>query len=131
MTERKKGTPGHDKLFRVRPLYDDFLSACQAYHQPRRELAVHERMVATKAKTGMTQYMKDKPAKWWMKLFVLAESSGGYTIRFKLYTGKMVTASEHRLSYDVVMNRIQPACLGIFTWTVFTLVPNCSWTWPA
>lgn len=72
--DRRKGTPGHDKLFRVRPLYDNILSACQAYYHPRRELAVDERMVATKAKTGMTQYMKDKPTKWGIKLFVLAES---------------------------------------------------------
>ncbi|KAF3845751.1 hypothetical protein F7725_002829 [Dissostichus mawsoni] len=37
-----------------------------------KDLAVDERMVATKAKTGMTQYMRDKPTKWGMKLFVLA-----------------------------------------------------------
>uniref|UniRef100_A0A671V4K0 PiggyBac transposable element-derived protein domain-containing protein n=1 Tax=Sparus aurata TaxID=8175 RepID=A0A671V4K0_SPAAU len=110
--ERKKGTPGYDKLFRVRPLYDEILSACQAYYHPRRELAVDERMVATKAKTGMTQYMKDKPTKWGMKLFVLAESCSGYTLRFQIYTGKTNTASEHGLSYDVVMNLIQPSCLG-------------------
>uniref|UniRef100_A0A671UTR0 PiggyBac transposable element-derived protein domain-containing protein n=1 Tax=Sparus aurata TaxID=8175 RepID=A0A671UTR0_SPAAU len=110
--ERKKGTPGYDKLFRVRPLYDEILSACQAYYHPRRELAVDERMVATKAKTGMTQYMKDKPTKWGRKLFVLAESCSGYTLRFKIYTGKTNTASEHGLSYDVVMNLIQPSCLG-------------------
>ncbi|KAM9364797.1 uncharacterized protein KZ484_010977 [Pholidichthys leucotaenia] len=77
--DQKKGTPGHDKLFRIRPLYDDILDACQAYYHPRRELAVDERMVAMKAKTGMMQYMKDKPTKWGMKLFVLAESSSGYT----------------------------------------------------
>ncbi|XP_049900252.1 piggyBac transposable element-derived protein 4-like [Epinephelus moara] len=110
--DRQKGTPGHDKLFRVRPLYDDILSACQAYYHPRRELAVDERMVATKAKTGMTQYMKDKPTKWGIKLFVLAESSSGYTINFSIYTGKAVTVSEHGLSYDVVMKLIQPSCLG-------------------
>ena len=102
--DRKKGTPGHDKLFRVRPLYDDILNACQAHYQPRRELAVDERMVA--------QYMKEKPTKWAIKLFVLTESSSGYTIRFSLYTGKTVPVSEHGLSYDVVMSLIQPSCLG-------------------
>lgn len=40
--KRKKGTPGHDKLFTVRPLYDDILSACQAYYLLRRELAVEK-----------------------------------------------------------------------------------------
>lgn len=84
------------------------------------------RMEVTKAKTGVARHMKDKPTKWGMKLFVLAESSSGYTIRFKTYTGKTVTASEHGLSDDVVMNRIQPTCRGIFTWTIFTLVTKKS-----
>ncbi|KAL3996894.1 squamous cell carcinoma antigen recognized by T-cells 3 [Sarotherodon galilaeus] len=110
--DAKKGTPGHDKLFRIRPLSDETLSACQAYYHPRRESSVDERMVATKAKTGMTQYMKDKPTKWGMKMFILAESRSGYTISFTIYTGKNQTASEHELAYDVVMNLIQPSCLG-------------------
>ncbi|XP_027859071.1 piggyBac transposable element-derived protein 4-like isoform X1 [Xiphophorus couchianus] len=111
--DKKKGTPGYDKLSRLRPVYDDILNACQAYYQPKRELAVDERMVPTKAKTGMTQYnMKDKPTKWGIKLFVLAESSSGYTVSFSLYTGKTHTASEHGLSYDMVMKLIQPSYLG-------------------
>ena len=110
--DSKKGTPGYDKLFRVRPLYDDILNACQAHYQPRRELAVDERMVATRAKSGMTQYMKDKPTKWGIKLFVLAESSSGYTISFSIYAGKNETVSEHGRSYDMVMGLIQPSLLG-------------------
>lgn len=47
-----------------------------------------------------------------VKLFVSAESSSGYTIKFNIYTGKTATASEHGLSYYVVMNLIQPFYLG-------------------
>ena len=101
-----------DKLFRVRPLYDDILRACQAYYHPGRELTVDERIEATTANTGMARYMKDKPAKSGMKLFVLAESSSGYTLRFSIHTGKPVTASEHGLPYDVVMDLIEPSWLG-------------------
>ena len=66
----------------------------------------------TDCQTGMAQYMKDKPTKWGMKLFVLSESSSGYTLRFQIYTGKTNAASEYWLSYDVVMQLIQPSCLG-------------------
>ncbi|XP_008421750.1 piggyBac transposable element-derived protein 4-like [Poecilia reticulata] len=110
--DEKKGTPGYDKLFRLRPVYDEILRACQAYYHPKREIAVDERMVATKAKTSMTQYMKNKPNKWGLKLFVLAESISGYTLSFSLYTGKTSSPSEHGLSYDVVMSLIQPSYLG-------------------
>ena len=119
--DRTKGTPRHDKLFRVRPLYDDILSAC--------------RLIANRG--GSWQWMKG----WWRLRQKLAwhntwrtsQLNGGWnylywlnqavaSIRFKTYTGKTVTASEHGLSEDVVMNRIQPTCCSIFTWTIFTLV---------
>lgn len=50
-----------------------------------------ERVVASKAKTGMTQYMKDKPTKWGIRMFVLADSSNSYTLDFNIYTGKALT----------------------------------------
>ncbi|XP_062325519.1 piggyBac transposable element-derived protein 4-like [Osmerus eperlanus] len=110
--DQLKGTPQHDKLFRVKPLMDDIRTACQAYYHPKKELSVDERMVATKAQTGMTQYMKDKPTKWGIKLFVLAESNNGYTLNFNVYVGKAHTPSVHGLSYDAVMDLIQPSHLG-------------------
>uniref|UniRef100_A0A087X5I5 Zgc:162611 n=1 Tax=Poecilia formosa TaxID=48698 RepID=A0A087X5I5_POEFO len=110
--DKTKGTPGHDKLFRIRPLYDDILCACKAYFHPRRELSVDERMVGTKAKTGITQYLKDKPTKWGVKIFVLAESASGYTIAFNIYTGKTQTQSVHGLAYDVVKDLVQTSFLG-------------------
>uniref|UniRef100_A0A8P4KD33 PiggyBac transposable element-derived protein domain-containing protein n=1 Tax=Dicentrarchus labrax TaxID=13489 RepID=A0A8P4KD33_DICLA len=114
----KKGTPEYNKVFRIKPLIDDILSACQAHYHPRRELAVDERMVATKAKTGMTQYMKDKPTRWGIKLFVSVDSSNGYTVNFDIYTGNThihTHTHTHRvlgLSYDAVMHLIQPSYLG-------------------
>ena len=112
INDQKKGTPEYDKLFRVKPLMDDIRIACQAHYHPRKEVAVDERMVATRAKTGMTQYLKDKPTKWGIKLFVLAESRSGYTLNFNVYKGKSHTASVHGLAYDAVMNLIQPSHLG-------------------
>uniref|UniRef100_A0A3B3R6Z6 PiggyBac transposable element-derived protein domain-containing protein n=1 Tax=Paramormyrops kingsleyae TaxID=1676925 RepID=A0A3B3R6Z6_9TELE len=76
-------------------------SSVQVYH-PRRNLAVDERMVACKAHTGMTQYMNAKPTKWGFKLFVLADSSNGYTMDFSVYTGKNNFPTGHGLSYDAV-----------------------------
>ncbi|XP_028268778.1 piggyBac transposable element-derived protein 4-like [Parambassis ranga] len=110
--DEKKGTPLYDKLFRVKPLMDNILSACQAHYHPKKELSIDERMVATKAKTGMTQYMKNKPTRWGIKMFVLADSGNGYTVSFNIYAGKTYTQKVHGLPYDTVMQLIQPSYLG-------------------
>ncbi|KAL2096839.1 hypothetical protein ACEWY4_006046 [Coilia grayii] len=77
-----------------------------------RELAVDKRMVATKAKTGFTQYIRNKPTKWGIKFFVLADSSNGYIVYFSVYVGKTFDSSEKGLSYDALMELVQPAVLG-------------------
>lgn len=112
VNDRKKGTQDHDRLFRLRPLLDVITSVCKAFYHPRRNLSIDERMVARKSNTGMTQYMKAKPTKWGFKLFVLADSSNGYTVDFSVYTGKTQFPSGTGLAYDSVMSLIKPAYLG-------------------
>jgi len=75
----------------------------------RKQLSIDERMVATKARTGMTQYMKAKPTKWGIKMFVLADSSNGYTCDFNIYTGKSRLASGLGLSFDSVVELMRPS----------------------
>ncbi|KAK7175582.1 hypothetical protein R3I93_002491 [Phoxinus phoxinus] len=110
--DQKKGTPAYDRLFRLKPLLDDIKHACRSFYHPRQNLSVDERMVATKAHSGMTQYMKAKPTKWGFKLFVLADSSIGYTLDFAVYTGKSVFASGVGLAYDSVMSLVDKSFLG-------------------
>lgn len=110
--DKKKGTDEYDRLFRVKPLLETIRLACKTVYHPRRNLAVDERMVACKMNTGMTQYMKAKPTKWGFKLFVLADSSNGYTVDFSVYTGKNAKASGHGLPYDTVMSLLDKKILG-------------------
>nr|XP_055054362.1 piggyBac transposable element-derived protein 4-like [Misgurnus anguillicaudatus] len=112
VNDRKRGTAEHDRLFRVKPLMDTIRQACINLYHPKRNLAVDERMVACKANTGMTQYMKAKPTKWGFKLFVLADSSNGYTVDFSVYTGKNNFPTGHGLSYDAVTSLLDCKTLG-------------------
>ncbi|XDV17603.1 hypothetical protein PO909_023437 [Leuciscus waleckii] len=112
VNDSKKGTSDHDPLFRLKPLMTEIKAACKSFYQPNKNLVIDERMVATKAKTGMTQYIKDKPTKWGFKLFILADSSNGYTSSFTMYTGKAKFPTGFGLSYDAVVGVLDKPYLG-------------------
>ncbi|XP_023253243.1 piggyBac transposable element-derived protein 4-like [Seriola lalandi dorsalis] len=110
--DKKKGTPEYDPLHRLRPLYDHLRNACKASYHPRQNVSIDERMVTTKAKTGMRQCIKNKPNKYGLKLFVMADFSNGYTSDFSVYTGKYHNSSGHGLTYDTVIGLMSQKYLG-------------------
>ncbi|XP_051801615.1 piggyBac transposable element-derived protein 4-like [Acanthochromis polyacanthus] len=111
INDGKKGTGDYDCLHRIRPIYDSLRVACKAVYQPRQELSVDERMVATKARIALKQYIKNKPTKWGIKLFVLSDTTG-YTVDFNIYSGRSTMATGKGLSFDAVLSLINKSYLG-------------------
>ena len=68
------------------PLLDNFKAA----YNLGREIAIDESMIGFKGRLHFIQYMPDKPTKWGMKAFVLADSRTGYSHTWRLYTGKYI-----------------------------------------
>ena len=83
-----KGQPGHDPLYKLRPLLDPLIANFQASYTLHRELSVDEAMVGFKGRLFFIQYLPKKPTKWGMKAYVLADSCTGYVYNWRLYTGK-------------------------------------------
>lgn len=99
-----------DKLRKVESFINYFKGRCLSLYQPRQNVAIDERMVKSRHRSGIRQYIKDKPTKWGIKLWVLADSSNGYTIDFNVYIGRAAgrDISANGLGYDVVMRLMQP-----------------------
>jgi hypothetical protein len=80
-------TPGN-KLRKVESFLNYFKERCSHFYQPSQNMAVDKRMVKSRHRSDIRQYIKDKPVKWGIKLWVLADSLNGYTVDFDVYIGK-------------------------------------------
>ena len=102
-------TPG-DKLRKISSFIEYFKGKCLSLYQPRQNVAINERMVKSRHRSGIRQYIKDKPIKWGIKLWVRADSSNGYSIDFNVYIGRAAgrEVSANGLGYGVVMKLMDP-----------------------
>ena len=82
------GQPGHDRLFKVRGLLDLLIPKFESEYHIHQECTIDEAMIPFKGRLAFKQYMKAKPTKWGIKVFVLADATNGYIRTFQIYTGK-------------------------------------------
>ena len=89
-----RGTPGHDRLGKVRPVITHLSQKFAQLYKPHRELAVDEAMIKFQGRSCLKQYLPLKPIKRGIKVWVLADSHNGYFCKFDVYTGKDGTAEK-------------------------------------
>ncbi|KAL9967433.1 hypothetical protein ACROYT_G025655 [Oculina patagonica] len=83
-----RGAGGFDKIYRVRSYLNIILTNIRDEYRLEKNIAIDETMVAHKGKLAFKQYIKNKPTKWGIKLWVLSEARSGYVYRFQVYLGK-------------------------------------------
>ena len=104
------GQPGYDPLYKVRPLLDLVSPRLESEYNPHEQVSIDEAMIRFKGKLGFKQYMKAKPTKWGIKVFVLSDSTNGYVYRFQIYKGKNSSLSgsgEHGRCTQAVLSLLQ------------------------
>jgi hypothetical protein len=92
-----------DRLAKIRPLLIHIKRRCMELYQAKVDVSVDERMVKSKGRSGIRQFIANKPVRFGFKGWVLAESDTGYTMNFSVYTGRRETPSQHGLGHDVVV----------------------------
>jgi len=96
--------PGY-VLFKVRKFLDLITPLFETEYNTQENVSIDEAMIPFKGRLRFKQYTKDKPTKWGIKVFVLADSTNGYVSRIQVYTGKNSSLSrdEVGLSSRVVL----------------------------
>ncbi|XP_049961836.1 piggyBac transposable element-derived protein 3-like [Schistocerca serialis cubense] len=95
-----------DKLFKVRPLLPALQSSLKTL-PPEEYQAVDEQIIPFKGRSGLKQFVRNKPHKWGYKYFTRAGASG-MMYDFEIYVGKN-TCSDRGLglSGDIVLSLME------------------------
>ena len=96
------GTVGHDKIYRIRNFLTIISRNVEREYRLSRDISIDETMVPHKGPLSFKQYIKNKPTRWGIKLWVLCEAETGYVYRFQVYLGKQGGHPETNLARRVV-----------------------------
>ena len=96
------GTPGYDRLYKIRPILDTICQKCKSLYNPGKQISVDEAMVKFKGRSSIKQYQPLKPIKRGFKVWCRADSQNGYVSNFVVYTGK-ADGPVRNLGHKVVM----------------------------
>ena len=71
----------------MKSLIDILIPNFQTSYKPSRDIAVDETMVGFKGRFGAKQYMPNKPVKYGIKAFTMADSKNAHILNVLPYTG--------------------------------------------
>ena len=118
------------KVDKVSMLLKKLLRRFQQCYYPTCDLAVDETMVGFRGQYSARQYMPNKPTKWGIKCFTLADSCNGYILNVLVYTGRETldnVAFEHLPQPARIVLYLTDAYLGrghqVFTDRYYTSLP--------
>ena len=78
-----------NKIYKVRPMLDRMLPLFRRYYSPSQQLSLDEGMIPTKNRLAIKQNIRDKPARWGIKSFLLCEAKTSYILDAEIYTGRV------------------------------------------
>lgn len=99
-----------DNLAAIRNLLDMFVSNCNKYYAPSENVTLDEMLVPYRGRCRFRMYIPNKPAKYGIKVYILACSKTNYVKNLEVYAGAQPDGP-YRISNkadDVVLRLIEP-----------------------
>jgi len=121
-----RDAPGHDRLFKVRPVIQKLSDAFIENYAPCQHIAVDESMVRFKGRSTLKQYMPMKPIKRGFKIWCASCACCGYLLTFQIYSGKESQHERglaHRVVTDLVVTHFANKNHIVYMDNFFTSLP--------
>ena len=74
-----------DKLYKVRPVYEHIVSKWHKLYRLGEHIAIDEAMLKWRGRLGIKVYMRNKPVKYGIKSYILADSLTHYCWNMDIY----------------------------------------------
>ena len=98
-----------DKFCLISEMWNSFIENCKKYYLPNFDLNIDEQLFPYYTRCPFIQYMANKPDKFDIKFWLLADAQTKYLCNGKPYLGKDLTRSRCTdLPGDVCLNLLQP-----------------------
>ena len=82
--------PSPDKLYKVRRFLDKLLPKYDQEWVSHQWLAIDEQMIPFRGRVGFRQFVANKPSRFGIKVWAMADGNNGYILRQQIYTGRNV-----------------------------------------
>ena len=126
-TTRAKRRPD-DKLAPIRNIYDKFVVACEANYTPGTGCTVDESLHGFRGRCSFKQYTPNKPSKYGIKVYVLADSKTFFLVSSKISTGGGTHAPGLPVPTQAVLDlvpSVSETSRNITTDNYYTSIPLC------
>lgn len=125
-TRENRITETQDKLQAIRNTYDQFVKNCIDNYSPSENITVDERLATFRGKCPFRVYIKSKPGRYGIKIWVCSDSHTAYILNSQVYTGMMNNQREIKQGSRVVLDMVRPyfgSGRGVTTDNFFTSIP--------
>ena len=100
-------SPNFNKLYKIQPLLDLIIQSFREVYSTVRQLAVNKTLIKFKGKVHFRQFIPIKLSRFGVKAFTPAESTRGYVLGRKVYTGKEANVVQKDLWKRAVMSLME------------------------